>query len=93
MCCRRRPEIDAVSIGKWLRGRLPSGADDGWIPLPDDLEARVPGNRERFALLTFDPDDPIGSRLSVLGDERTVAVSHWTRRQPNGRFVSIGAST
>jgi signal transduction histidine kinase len=63
-----------MSIGKWLRERLPSGADGSWIPLPDDLEARVPGNRERFALLTFDPDDPIGSRLTVLGDEQ-VALS------------------
>jgi signal transduction histidine kinase len=40
--------------------------DGGWVPLPDDLEARLPGRNERFALLTFDPDDP-GSRLNVLG--------------------------
>jgi signal transduction histidine kinase len=42
---------------------MPEG---GWVPLPDDLEARLPGRNERFALLTFDPDDP-GSRLHVLG--------------------------
>ena len=55
-----------MSVGDWLRGRLRSMPDGGWVPLPDDLEARLPGRTERFALLTFDPDDP-GSRLNVLG--------------------------
>ena len=55
-----------MSVGDWLRGRLRGMPNAGWVPLPDDLEARVPGRTERFSLLTFDPDEP-GSRLNVLG--------------------------
>jgi signal transduction histidine kinase len=60
-----------VSVGDWLRGRFRGMPDGGWVPLPDDLEARLPGRTERFALLTFDPDDP-GSdvALSTLGRAR-----------------------